>query len=323
MIPRIRLNSTVETARWNETQQLWEVVVKNGQTKETRLWRCRILVSAVGSLSIPRKCEIPGAESFHGPLFHSAQWDHSFDWAGKDVVVLGNGCSATQFVPVMSEKVGRLTQFARQPHFLSERPNPAYSSTFKAVMRYVPLAMRLYRFKLYADMEKDFAGFDVETGAKIRQDLKEENRAYVQRTAPEKYWDALIPRHEIGCKRKVMDTDYLACLHRENVEMVHDDPVEEIVEDGVRTRSGRTVKADAIILATGFEVFRMLFPMEIIGEDGTSLNEYWDKNHQGAAQAYLGTSIPGFKNFFTMVSMVRRKVIATLTLLSNRWARIP
>jgi hypothetical protein len=24
-----------------------------------------------------------------GRLFHSAQWDHSFDWAAKDVVVIG------------------------------------------------------------------------------------------------------------------------------------------------------------------------------------------------------------------------------------------
>ncbi|KAK4507518.1 hypothetical protein PRZ48_001253 [Zasmidium cellare] len=290
-----------DTARWNEPEQLWEVTVKDEKTKETRLWRCRVLVSAVGSLSIPKQCEIPGADSFKGPLFHSAQWDHKFDWTDKDVVVLGNGCSATQFVPVMSEKARSLTQFARQPHFLAERPNPVYSSTWKAIMRYVPLAMRLYRFKLYADMEKDFAGFDIETGASIRQGLKEENEKYVKRMAPEKYWDALIPKHEIGCKRKVMDTAYLSCLHRDNVELVHDDPADSIVEDGVRTRSGRTVKADAIVLATGFEVFRMLFPMEIVGENGVSLNEYWDKTHEGAAQAYLGTSIPGFKNFFTMM----------------------
>lgn len=302
-MPHINFRSSVETARWNEPEQLWEVTVKNEQTKQTRLWRCRVLVSAVGSLSVPKKCETPGAESFKGPIFHSAQWDHTFDWTDKDVVVLGNGCSATQFVPVMAKKAHSLTQFARQPHFLAERPNPIYSSTFKAIMRYVPLAMRLYRFKLYADMEKDFAGFDIDTGASIRQALKEENRKYVQRMAPEKYWDALIPKHEIGCKRKVMDTDYLDCLHRENVELVHDDPVDTIVEDGVRTRSGRTLKADVIILATGFEVFRMLFPMEIYGENGISLNSYWDKNHEGAAQAYLGTSIPGFKNFFTMVSV--------------------
>ena len=279
---------------------MWEVLLRDEKTKATRIRRCRILISAVGSLSVPRKCELPGAESFEGPLFHSAEWDHSFDWAGKDVVVLGNGCSATQFVPIMAQSVSRIVQFARQAHYLAERPNPVYSPSFLAVMRYVPGAMRLYRFYHYAMMEADFSGFHQVTGARIRQGLKEENERYVRRMAPERYWDALIPKHEIGCKRKVMDTDYLVTLHKDNVELVHDDPVVQIEEEGVRTRSGNFVRADAIVLATGFEVSRMLSPMEIIGADGASLNQYWDRQHRGAPQAYFGTCVPGFKNFATL-----------------------
>ena len=275
MIPHTRFHTTVQNARWNESAQYWEVEITDQRTKSTYTRRARVVVSAVGSLSVPKKCEVPGAESFKGRLFHSAQWDQSFDWEGKDVVVLGNGCSATQFVPVMAEKAGRLTQFARQAHFLAERPNPTYGPVWKAIMRYVPLAMRLYRFKLYADMEKDFAGFDIESGAAIRQGLKAENEAYVKKMAPEKYWDALIPKHEIGCKRKVMDTDYFSTLHRENVELIPDDPVQEIVSDGVRTKSGKFVKADAIILATGFDTYKMLFPMEFYGQNGVSLSKYW------------------------------------------------
>lgn len=301
IVPHVRFHSTVSTAVWSEVDQLWEVTIVDQKTKETMKRRAKILVSAVGSLSIPKPCDIPGASDFNGPLFHSAQWDQQFSWDKKDVVVLGNGCSATQFVPVMAQTTKSLTQFARQPHYLAERPNPVYPAWFKWVMRYVPGAMRAYRFKLYADMEKDFAGFDIETGAKIRQGLKEENERYVKRMAPERYRDALIPKHEIGCKRKVMDTDYLASLHRQNVELVHDDPVDHITSSGVVTKSGREVRADAIVLATGFEVFRMLFPLEIIGENGVSLNEHWDTHHQGAAQAYLGTCIPGFPNFYTLM----------------------
>src|SRR5205807_4929859 len=101
-----------------------------------------------------------------------------------------------------------------------------------------------------------------------------ENEAYVKRMAPRKYWDALIPKTEIGCKRKVLDTEYLASLHKENVELVPNDPVERITKDGVKTKSGRDIKADAIVLAIGFATQQMLFPMEIIGRDGLSLNKY-------------------------------------------------
>lgn len=302
-IPKhVSFNTTVERADWNDEGQFWETTLKNQQTKETYKKRSRILVSGVGNLSVPRECELPGADIYKGNLFHSALWDHSFDWKDKDVVVLGNGCSATQFVPVMSENARSLTQFARQAQYLAERPNPVYSSAFKAVMKYMPFAMRLYRLKLYADMEKDFASMETEgRGAKIREGLIEENERYVKRMAPEKYWDALIPKIEIGCKRKVMDTGYLECLHRENVELISSDPVVELTEHGVLSKSGRELRADAIVMATGFQVFRMLFPMEIHGQNGLSLQKFWDENHGGAAQAYLGTCIPGFPNFFTLM----------------------
>jgi cation diffusion facilitator CzcD-associated flavoprotein CzcO len=88
--------------------------------------------------------------------------------------------------------------------------------------------------------------------------------------APERYHDALIPQTEIGCKRKVIDTDYLA----ENVELVHSDPIKEVTEAGVHTQSGRQVYADAIILANGFQTQQVLFPIEITGEKGITLNEH-------------------------------------------------
>jgi cation diffusion facilitator CzcD-associated flavoprotein CzcO len=170
--------------------------------------------------------------------------------------------------------VRRIIQFARQAQYLSERENPVYSPAFKATMRYVPLAMRLYRFKHYFDMERDYAGFNIESGRPIRQSLAQENVEYVKRMAPQKYWDALIPKTEIGCKRKVLDTEYLKSLWRENVELVSDDPVERIVEEGVVTRSGKEVRADAVVLAIGFATQQMLCPMEIVGREGVRLNDH-------------------------------------------------
>lgn len=277
IVPSIRFCSVVEKADWDTSSATWLVTVKNLQSKETFIRRCKVLVSAVGGLSVPKKCETPGASDFQGPLFHSAQWDHSFDWKDKDIVVLGNGCSATQFVPIMSDgpnAVKQLTQFSRQAQYLSERDNPYYSPAFKFIMRYVPFAMRLYRARLYWEMERDFSGFDIEGGRATRADLARMNEEYVKKMAPKKYWNALIPKTEIGCKRKVLDTEYLACLHRPNVELIPDDPVKEIVKDGVRTASGRRVDADAIILAIGFSTQQMLFPMEIRGENGISLNKH-------------------------------------------------
>ena len=89
IVEHVRFHSTVEKAEWDDNAKVWVVTVKDRKTKETTIRRAKILVSGVGSLSVPKKCEVNGVESFQGPLFHSAEWDHDFKWEGKEVVVLG------------------------------------------------------------------------------------------------------------------------------------------------------------------------------------------------------------------------------------------
>jgi cation diffusion facilitator CzcD-associated flavoprotein CzcO len=89
IVDHVRFSSIVEKATWNDSDNVWEVTIMSLQTKERTVRRAKILVSGVGSLSVPKTCDLPGVESYKGKMFHSAQWDHSFDWANKDVVVLG------------------------------------------------------------------------------------------------------------------------------------------------------------------------------------------------------------------------------------------
>lgn len=81
--------STVQGAEFDEATGTWVVRILDQKTGKLQKKRCRVLISAVGALSVPKECDIKGAENFKGKLFHSSQWDHSFDWADKEVVVVG------------------------------------------------------------------------------------------------------------------------------------------------------------------------------------------------------------------------------------------
>lgn len=217
--------------------------------------------------------------------------------------------------------VKKITQFSRQAHWLAERPNPEYSALFKWVMRWVPLAIHIYRAKLYWEKEREFEGFHIESGAEIRRGWSDSAAAYIRKNAPAKYREFLVPKTEIGCKRRVNDTDYLACLHRDNVELVYNDPVVEVTSSGVRTNSGRVIEADAIVLANGFETQKPFSPMEIVGEHGISITKHvcsipylsiaidrfltadsqWENFSEGSPSSYFGTCLSGFPNFFIMM----------------------
>lgn len=300
----ITFQSAVESAHWDASSGTWLVSIKDLETSRTRNRRCKILVSAVGVLSMPNECQIPGAAAFGGHLFHTAQWNHSFDWKNKELVVIGNGCSASQVVPALSagENAAKMvTQFARQPQWVFERPNPKFSDTFKWIMRWVPFAMRAYRGAQNYWAECDFLSFDIVKGAQLRKMYADYQGAYILRTSPEKYHSFLLPKIEVGCKRRVMDTNYLDSLNRDNVELVYQDPIQEICEDGIRTKSGRLVRADAIILANGFQVERPLVSLNLYGENGISVAEHWNKFSDGSASSYFGTCLSGFPNFFIMM----------------------
>ena len=62
------------------------------------------------------------------------------------------------------------------------------------------------------------------------------------------------------------------------------------------TSDGASRRADAIILATGFETTSFLAPMEIEGPAGLTLNEAW----KDGVEAYLGVAVTGFPNLFMM-----------------------
>ncbi|KAF4909297.1 FAD-binding monooxygenase ktnD [Colletotrichum viniferum] len=274
-IPKhVRFRQVVESARWDTPSGTWIVTIGDLESSQIRQRRCKVLVSAVAALSIPKKCDIPGASTFQGRMFHTAEWDYSFDWKGRDVVVIGNGCSATQVVPAISEgdeAAKKVTQFSRQSHWLAERQNPKYSNLFKWAMQWVPFAMRASRAMLYWEKEKGFQGFYTASGAEIRRGWSEEAAVYIRANSPATYRDFLVPKTEIGCKRRVNDTGYLASLHRANVALIYDDPITEITKDG------------------------------IYGKDGVSINEHWDIVSDGSPSSYFGTCLSGFPNFFIMM----------------------
>ena len=64
---------------------------------------------------------------------HSALWDHSVDFKGKKVIVIGNGCSANQAVPALLNdpkySVGSLTQIVRSQHYIL-KPSLEYFTYF-------------------------------------------------------------------------------------------------------------------------------------------------------------------------------------------------
>ena len=95
---KMTFSTEVEECVWREDASRWLMKLRNVITGEVTYHEAQILFAATGQLVEPKACDIPGAESFRGSLFHSAKWDHTVDLEGKNVVVIGNGCESPPYL---------------------------------------------------------------------------------------------------------------------------------------------------------------------------------------------------------------------------------
>jgi cation diffusion facilitator CzcD-associated flavoprotein CzcO len=104
----IRFNTTVQSLRWDDAAQCWEVSIE-GQPA----LHARNVILAGGPLNKPAIPDLPGAEQFAGETFHSGEWRHDIDLRGKRIAVVGTGASAVQFVPEIAPDAAHVDVFQR------------------------------------------------------------------------------------------------------------------------------------------------------------------------------------------------------------------
>ena len=304
----VRFETGVDECVYDESRALWNCqLTGSGGKRETVT--VNAVITAVGQLREPKLPDIPGVDSFKGPSFHSARWDHGVDLAGKRVAVIGTGASAFQFVPAIAPEVGKLFVFQRTPPWLG--PTPDYHQDVgegqKWLLKHVPYYAQWYRlwiFWMLTDGILPFVKRDpnwtsrTDSVSAENDMLREMLTQYMQAQVADRQdlKDAVVPDYPMGGKRSVRDNGvWLSALKRDNVELVTD-PIAEITAKGLRTKSGRDIEVDVIIYGTGFRASHFLEPMRFKGKGGQDLHEMWD----GDARAYLGITVPNFPNLFMM-----------------------
>jgi 4-hydroxyacetophenone monooxygenase len=304
--PHIRFETEVTELAWDDARSLWRVAIRSKDGRAETL-EANAVISAVGQLNRPKWPDIPGRDRFAGVTFHSAEWQHEHDLAGKRVIVIGTGASAFQFIPEVAKSAARLTVFQRTPPWIL--PTPEYHAEVPAgkhwLLNHVPFYAKWFRFSMFwraaegllRSVEKDDGWTEQSRAVSAAND---EMRVLLTQSITETVGgdnpllEKVLPKYPVAGKRILLDNGhYLRALMRPNVELVSD-PIREITETGVVTRSGQRYDADVLIYGTGFHASRFLWPMKVSGRGGVDLQQHW----AGDPRAYLGITIPGFPNLF-------------------------
>lgn len=323
----IRYNREVVGAEWDENAKLWKMKLAHKDGTEEIV--CNAIISAAGLFSTPNLPDIKGINDYKGPIFHTAQWDHSTDYHGKNVALIGTGSTGTQLTPMVAEGAKHLAVYQRTANWIASYEG--YRAQVTDHMHWlcdnVPYYWNWYCYSAWfrslqlANTQYHDAAWRAQGGLinKRNDFLRESLTKFIH----EKFHDRpdlvakVTPKQAPMVRRLVVDNGFYDALKRDNVSLITDD-IDRITETGIRTTGGKEIAYDMIVLGAGFKTSQYLWPVNYVGSQGMTLSKAWERD---GARSYLGMSMPYYPNLFTLYGPNHQPRGGSLYSYGEMWAR--
>jgi cation diffusion facilitator CzcD-associated flavoprotein CzcO len=282
----IRFNEEIAAARFTEGR--WQIETANG-TKDV----ADVFVCATGFLHKPVLPDIEGRESFAGPSFHSARWDHSIPYEGKRWGVIGSGASGVQITEALAWEGCDVTQFIRRAQWVHIRENP-YATWRDRLKLRLPGGYQREQRRLWQQIN-ELDSWRLYPG-KLREQMEREYASYLDDIKEPELRQKLTPDYNLGCTRiPKSDRNYYEAIQLPNARIVKGQ-IASIAPDGVVMDDDTHVPLDVLVYATGFDVHAYMRPMNVTGLNGVTIDEAWKER----IYSYGGVGLPGFPNMFML-----------------------
>ncbi|MBW0100911.1 NAD(P)/FAD-dependent oxidoreductase [Pseudonocardia sp. KRD291] len=323
----IQLNTEVTGATFDEDADLWAVTTADGKCLTSRY-----VVNGLGLLAKSNIPDIPGRDSFAGPLVHTNAWPEDLDITGKRVGVIGTGSTGVQFITAAASRVGHLTVFQRSPQYVVPSGNRPVDQSevdetkqnFDAIWDQVKNSVVAFGFqesgveatsvsaderrRVFQENWDKGNGFRFMFGTfcdiAIDPDANAAAAAFIRSKIAETVDDPETARkltpEDLYAKRPLCDQGYYETYNRDNVELVSilENPIHTITPNGVRTADGVEHELDVLVFATGFDAVDGNYrAMDLRGRGGRHIGEHWTDG----PTSYLGLSKAGFPNMFMIL----------------------
>lgn len=291
----MELNFWTETeflgGSYDEKQGRWTVTVR--RKGEERVMQPRHVVLATGVSGIPNIPDIPGLNNFTGKVVHSSGYDDGENWKGKRALVIGTGNSGHDIAQDLYSSGAHVTLVQRSSTLVvSIEPSaqlvyaPYNEGTLDdndliAVSMPLKVARKSHALTCQKSAELDKDLLDGLRAVGFKLDFGEDNTGWQFKylTRGGGYY------FNVGCSD---------LLIRRAIVLKQFADIETFTAEGARMKSGESVPADLIVLATGYrpqeELVQKLFGDAVTKRVGT----IWGfGDTQELRNMYVRTGQPG------------------------------
>jgi len=260
-----------EGGRYDQTTGRWSVTLRRGDGT-TREMHPRHIVMATGASGIPNLPDIPSLNNFTGTVLHASRYQDGEAWRGKRAIVLGTGTSghdiaqdlhangaAVTIVQRRSTMIVNVEPSAQLPYALYDEGPPLEDCDLITTSIPLPLARKSHIMLTEQARKLDQDLLDALERVGFRLDFGDDGTGWQFKylTRGGGYY------FNVGCSELIVTGE---------VGLMQFADIDGFVAEGVRMRSGETVHADLIVLATGYKgqdaLVRKLFGDEIAASVG-------------------------------------------------------
>ena len=307
----IRFGHQITRASWSTAQACWTVEAL--QAGEPVTFTCGFLFSCAGyyRYSSGYTPEFAGASDFRGRVVHPQNWPASLDYAGKHVVIIGSGATAVTLLPSMAETASHVTMLQRSPTYIVSAPAQDPVATWLRGKLPASWAFMLSRWKnilftacLY-QISQRFPDFMKKTILdNVAAELPAGYDVATHFTPSYKPWEqrmCLVP-----------DADMFNAIKSGKASVVTDQ-IDRFVEGGIRLTSGKVLKADVIVTATGLVM--QAFGGIAFSVDGRAVDV-------SQTLSYKGVMFSGMPNFACVFGYINASWTLKADLICNYVCRL-
>jgi cation diffusion facilitator CzcD-associated flavoprotein CzcO len=253
----IRYRHKISSASWSSQTNLWTIEAVKTDTGEAVTLTANFLWMCQGYYrhSEGYTPEWQGMETFKGRIVHPQRWPDDLDLSGKNVVVVGSGATAATLIPAIADKSGHVTMLQRSPtYFRTGRNAIELAETLRQLQISEEWIHEIVRRKILFEQDT-FTRRSFTEPEKVKQELLGGIRAAL---GPD--CDADIEKHFTPTYRPwrqriafVPDADLFHGIKSGKASVVTDE-IDRFTAEGILLKSGKSLDADIIITATGFNL---------------------------------------------------------------------
>ena len=255
-VERMELNYWTATefagASYDDKAGRWSVLLRRADGSEREM-HPRHVVMATGASGIPNLPDIPTLRNFAGQVLHASQYTESDAWRGKRALVIGSGNSGHDIAQDLHAGGAHATLVQRSPTLIvnvepsAQLPYALYDEgpsleDCDLVTLSMPLALARKSHQLLTEQAKtlDKNLLDGLSRAGFRLDFGEDGTGWQFKylTRGGGYY------FNVGCSDLIVQG---------GIGLVQFSDIAAFVAEGARMRSGETLAADLIVLATGYK----------------------------------------------------------------------